>query len=322
MRADATSTHSRVLSGIHERLPRSERRADHEPEPPMTDPTSDPTPSPEPRELHRLLEIVRRLRAPDGCPWDREQTLQSMAPCLIEEAFEAADAIRKDDTETIREELGDVLMNVLMLAQIAGESGRFDREDVARGIADKLVRRHPHVFGEGAAKSDDAAAVLRNWEAIKQRERAEARGADAPPPSVLDGVPDAMPALHRAQRVGEKAARVGFDWPDLDGPRRKLHEELEELDRALADGDPDAIHHELGDVLFSVVNVSRKLGVHAEDALHAATDRFRRRFGAIERELGDGLRGAGLERLEAAWQQAKRTEQATVRRLHDDPPTG
>ena len=254
--------------------------------------------------LDRLLDVVHRLRAPDGCPWDREQTEGSMAPHLLEEAFEAVDAVEAGEPAAIAEELGDVLLNVLMIAQIAAEAGRFDTADVATAIADKLVRRHPHVFGD--SRADDAATVLARWEEIKRRERAERAADPETPPSALDGVPNALPALLRGLRVGEKAARVGFDWPDALGPRAKLDEELAELDAALGAGDRDAAQAELGDVLFSLCNLARHHGLEPETALRGTIERFSARFRRVERELGDGLRDASLETMEQAWQAAKR----------------
>ena len=260
-------------------------------------------------QLARLLGIVRALRAPDGCPWDREQTLESMAPHLIEEAHEAADAIRKGESAATREELGDVLMNVLMLAQIAQDRSVFDHRDVARTVGDKLIRRHPHVFGDGEVNRD-ADAVLKQWEQIK-REEAAARG-DGASPSALAGVPDALPALLRAQRVGEKAARVGFDWIDIQGPRAKVDEELAELDEALrqrvSGAASQAVEEELGDVLFSVVNLARWTGVHAETALQRTVDRFKTRFAHVESALGDRLSEASTEELDEAWRTAKAAE--------------
>ncbi len=251
--------------------------------------------------LARLLDVVARLRAPDGCPWDRQQTAASMAPHLLEEAFEAADAARGDDPEALCEELGDVLMNVLMIAQIESEATRFDACDVATAIAEKLVRRHPHVFGD--ARVDDPQAALGTWEAIKRVES----GGDTPR-GVLDGVPAALPALLRAYRVGEKVARVGFDWPDAAGPRAKVDEELAELDEALASGDRAHATAELGDVLFSLANLARHHGLEPETALREAIDRFSSRFRAVERTLGTHLGDADLQTLEAAWQAAKRAE--------------
>ncbi len=252
--------------------------------------------------LTLLLQTVARLRAPDGCPWDREQTTASMAPCLVEEAFEAGDALRRGDTQEAKEELGDVLVNVAMISQIASEDGRFGVDEVARDAADKLVRRHPHVFGD--ARADSADGALQSWEQQKQREKA-ARGQDR---SALSGVPQALPALLRAYRVGQKAAKAGFDWPDRGGPRRKLDEELRELDEAVPSGDDGAVSHELGDVLFSVCNLARHLGVNPETALADAADRFQRRFGGVERAFDYELRGRRLDELESAWESAKRAE--------------
>ena len=252
--------------------------------------------------FHHLLQTIARLRAPDGCPWDREQTTASMAPCLVEEAFEASDALRRGLTEEAREELGDVLVNVTMISQIASEDGRFCADEVAMQAADKLVRRHPHVFGDTCADSADSA--LQSWEQQKQREKA-ARGQDR---SALSGVPSALPALLRAYRVGQKAAKAGFDWPDRDGPRGKIDEDVQELDEAVASGDERAIAHELGDLLFSACNFARHLGVNPETALADATDHFQRRFQEVERSLGHELRSRSLDELEGAWEEAKRDE--------------
>lgn len=264
-------------------------------------------------ELLRLLAIVARLRAPGGCPWDREQTEVTMAPHLLEEAFEAVEAIESGDTEQTREELGDVLMNIFMVAQIADEGGRFGIEGVAREIADKLVRRHPHVFGpsEGQPQVDtegaDARQVLANWETIKRQERAEQQES-ATPKSVLSGLPKSLPALLRAYRIGEKAANAGFDWPDRSGPRQKLEEEATELDQAVAAGDQAAVHQELGDVLFAVVNLARHLSINPEMALRATIDKFTRRFEHVEEQLGDRLRDAPLAEKEELWEEAKGME--------------
>lgn len=247
--------------------------------------------------LGELLAVLARLRADDGCPWDRAQTPATMAPHLLEEAFEAADAIRRGDDAETCEELGDVLMNVLMIAQMAAEGRRFDAGDVARGIAAKLVRRHPHVFGE--ERASEPSQVLRRWEELKRSERGGA------PRGALDGVPAALPALLRAFRVGEKAARVGFDWPDAKGPRAKLDEELAELDEAIAGGSRDRIEAELGDLLFSACNLARHLGVEPETALRGTIDRFSARFGFVERQFGGRLEGVDAAALEAAWEAAK-----------------
>ncbi len=258
------------------------------------------TDTPHTSELARLLSIIARLRAPDGCPWDREQSTTSMAPHLLEEAYEAVEALNRGDREASCEELGDLLMNILMVAQISSEAGGYDQADIASRIADKLIRRHPHVFGE--VEANDSATVLANWEAIKLQ---ESSGKDQPR-TVLGGVPTDLPALLRAFRVGEKAARVGFDWPDCKGPRQKVDEELAELDQAIAAGDTEQIADELGDVLFSVVNLARHTGANPEMALRRTIDRFTARFDLVERNLGDRLSQAKLDELEAAWQAAKR----------------
>jgi len=251
--------------------------------------------------MTQLLAVVARLRAPDGCPWDREQTWASMAPHLLEEAYEAADALRAGDDKGSREELGDVLVNVLLLAQISADRGGFDAQALAAAAAAKLVRRHPHVFGEH--KVDGAEAAYRNWERLKQQERQQ----DAQPKGVLDGVPAALPALLRACRIGEKASRVGFDWPDAKGPRAKVDEELAELDAAVATGDAAHVEAELGDLLFSLCNLARHLGANPEMALRGTIERFTTRFRHVERTLGPDLKARTLEELEQAWQQAKAT---------------
>ncbi len=246
-----------------------------------------------------LLATIAKLRAPDGCPWDREQTTASMAPHLVEEAFEAADALRREDLGEAQKELGDVLVNVTMISQIASEAGQFAADDVAQAAGDKLIRRHPHVFGDQQANSAEIA--YQTWEKEKQREKAEA-GEDR---SVLSGVPVALPALLRAYRVGEKAAKVGFDWPDQAGPRDKLNEEVTELDEAIANGEPAAIAEELGDVLFSLCNLARHLGINPEVALASTTDKFQRRFQSVEQTFDYELAGRSLEEMEGAWHAAK-----------------
>jgi MazG family protein len=260
--------------------------------------------------LRHLLATVARLRAPDGCPWDRKQTTASMAPHLVEEAFEAADALRRGEVSASREELGDVLANVAMISQIASEAGQFGCDEVAGAAADKLVRRHPHVFGDQRAASAELAYA--GWEAQKQREKdqqALATGSDAGR-SVLAGLPVALPALRRAFRIGEKAARAGFDWPDRDGPRGKVDEELGELDGAIVAGDTAAVAAELGDVLFSLCNLARHLGIDPEAALAGTIDKFQRRFTAVEREFGFALAGRSLAELDAAWNRAKLAERS------------
>jgi MazG family protein len=245
--------------------------------------------------LPELVSIMQRLLAPDGCPWDREQTLDSLRPYVIEEAHEVVDAIDRKDLAHLREELGDLLLQIVFQSQIQDQ---FGIDDVIGAICDKMVRRHPHVFGDEHAA--DAQAVLARWESLKAEEKA-GRG-------VLDGVPVAMPALLRAQRVSEKAAHLGLDWPDAAGPRKKLDEEVGELDEALAAGDAQAAASELGDVLFSVVSIARKHGIDAEAALRGTIDRFSARVREVEktsqaRKLDPAKLSA--EDLDALWVEAK-----------------
>ena len=251
-----------------------------------------------------------RLRDPEtGCPWDREQTLESLKPCLLEEAYELLAAMnRPDDRANYIEELGDVLLQVMFQSVMAEQEGRFTFDDVANAIADKLVHRHPHVFGDVDAK--DSVTVLRNWEQIKQQEhKKEARH------SALDGVPPALPALLKAQRTQEKAARVGFDWKDSGGPLEKIREETEELVEAVRErrssrpADSGRVKEELGDLLFSVCNLARHLGVDAESALEGASAKFSRRFRAVEaaaKDAGRSLRDMSLAEMDELWEAAKR----------------
>lgn len=254
--------------------------------------------------IRRLVAIMARLRGPGGCPWDREQTLDSLKPYLIEEAYEVLEAMDAGDSREHCEELGDLLLQIVFHAEIAREEGRWDFADVADAISDKLIHRHPHVFGEAEAR--DAAEVEKNWARLKAEERTKKKGR---PGSVLDGIPRQAPALLRAERTGEKASRIGFDWPDAEGPRAKIDEELAELDRAIAEGDREAVFRELGDVLFSVANLARHLRVPPEDALRAALRRFEERFHKLEEKLRQEGHPAGapaeIERLEAIWQEVK-----------------
>jgi len=261
-------------------------------------------------ELERLAGVMRRLRAPDGCPWDREQDLRSLRPYLVEEAFEVLDEMDRVGAggpwAPLCEELGDLLFQIVFHAQLAQEQGQFDLADVSRAVADKLERRHPHVFGD--AKADTAGEVLADWAKLKAEERRQKHGSEG---SVLDGVPLGAPSLLRAERITEKASRIGFDWPDLAGVRAKLDEELAELDEAIASGDRDAKEHELGDVLFSLANLARFIQTPAEDALRQGILRFTSRFQQIEEDLrreGIPFGGATLERMEASWQAAKAAE--------------
>jgi MazG family protein len=250
--------------------------------------------------FQRLCEIVAQLRAPDGCPWDREQTHQSLVPGLLEEAYEVAEAIRTNDDVNLREELGDLLLQVVMQAQIASEEGRFTIADVSREVVDKLVRRHPHVFGESEAR--DTGAVLKQGDAIK---RAEKESNKVP---YFAGLTRALPALILAQKAQSKAARVGFDWSEIREVMAKVDEELQEAKQAIASRDPAAIEEEMGDVLFAVVNLARKNHLDAETVLTAATEKFIARFHAMERELakqGKKLGESNLAAMDEIWNQVK-----------------
>ncbi len=253
-------------------------------------------------ELTRLLEVVDRLR--DGCPWDREQTLATMAPCAQEEAAEVADAVALGVAESICEELGDLLMNVFLMGRIAEQAGAFDLAQIAQRIREKLIHRHPHVFGEATAR--DSAQVLSQWDRIKDAERAARGDASGAIHSRLDEVPQRLSALARAQKLGKKAAKLGFDWPDVDGALAKVREEIEELEaERVGTATRARFTAELGDLLFSVVNVARKLDVDADQAMREANQRFDQRFRHVEQALAGRLPGAPLEEMERAWQAAK-----------------
>ena len=247
-------------------------------------------------KLPELVAIMRKLLAPDGCPWDREQTLESLRPYVVEEAHEVVDAIDRKNMKDLREELGDLLLQIVFQSEVAHE--HFGIDDVITSICEKLVRRHPHVFGDG--KASDAGEVKEQWEALKAKEKKD-RG-------VLDGVPVAMPALLRALRVGEKAAHLGLDWPDAQGARDKLNEELRELDEAVESQNRQAIESELGDVLFTLVSVARKFELDPEAALRRTLEGFGERVRWVEREAAQrNVVPAKLsfEELDALWQQAK-----------------
>lgn len=251
--------------------------------------------------VDRLIEIMARLRAPAGCPWDREQTHSTLKQYLAEEAAELFDAIDEDDDAGMVEELGDVLLQVVFHAQIGAEDGRFDIQDVARTCCEKLIRRHPHVFAESDVA--DAAGVLRQWEEIKREEKPDRH------PSALAGVPRSLPALHRAHKMQRKAAKVGFDWPSVDGVIAKIEEELAEVKQAIAEDDEGAVADEIGDLLFAVVNLSRFQERVAEELLHDSIRKFERRFQHLEKLLERNGRKAmdcDLAELEALWQQSKR----------------
>lgn len=251
--------------------------------------------------MKRLREVVHRLRAPGGCPWDREQTHESLVPHLLEEAYEAVEAIRTGDLNLICEELGDVLLQPVLHAEIASETGAFDLDAMAHELTDKLIRRHPHVFGNSEAATSDA--VLTQWDAIKKDEK----GTHHEP--FLAGVGKGLPALMRAQKIQKKAARAGFDWPDAAPVFDKIREEALELEQAVHSGHAEAVMDEIGDLLFSVVNLARKLGVESEAALAAASGKFVRRFHAMEEHLlsdGKKLGALSLDEMDAAWNEVKK----------------
>ncbi|MBJ7396195.1 MAG: nucleoside triphosphate pyrophosphohydrolase [Akkermansiaceae bacterium] len=255
------------------------------------------------QQLARLRAIMHRLRAPGGCPWDAEQTHESIVPNLIEETYETVDTIQRGDHEHLKEELGDLLLQVVFHSEIAEEAGHFDLNDVARGISEKLVRRHPHVFAESAADTTDA--VLQQWDAIKRTEK----GDQMKP--YLHGVGKGLPALIRATKLQKKAAKVGFDWPDEAGVLAKIREELQELQAALDEENPIAVEDELGDLMFSVVNLVRFRKIDAEVLMANANRKFEKRFGEMERILA--IRALALEvaspcQMEQAWDAAKSVE--------------
>ncbi|MBI2776547.1 MAG: nucleoside triphosphate pyrophosphohydrolase [Chloroflexi bacterium] len=263
--------------------------------------------------------IAARLRRPDGCPWDREQTHESLRKHLLEETYEVYDALEHGATPALAEELGDLLLQVVLHAQLAAEAGIFDLADVQASIARKIVRRHPHVFGDAVAET--AADVLRQWERIKAVERADAAGTPAPgapagdaapaPRGALDGISPSMPALAASQEMQERAAALGYDWPDIEGALDKVTEELGELARAGTEADR---REEFGDLLLVVANVGRKMGIETEAALRAANEKFRRRFRRVERmvtERGVAIRDLDFATLDALWDAAKAEERAT-----------
>ncbi len=259
--------------------------------------------------LPRLVDIMNRLLAPNGCPWDREQTLETLRPFLVEETYEVLDALSRGDVAGHCEELGDLLMQIVFQAALRAAEGAFDIDAVIASIADKLVRRHPHVFGDaaGVTTSDQ---VLAQWEDIK---RAEKAAAGVRKDRTLGGVPPG-PALARAQKIGSKASKVGFDWPNWEGSFAKIEEEVHEVAEAARGSDAKARHHEIGDLLFAVVNLARKLGVDAENALVDATNRFQFRFESVEDSLterGKTLENSTLEEMDALWDEAKRREPKT-----------
>ncbi|MBI3327590.1 MAG: nucleoside triphosphate pyrophosphohydrolase [Nitrospinae bacterium] len=255
--------------------------------------------------LDRLAEIMARLRSPNGCPWDRAQDSTSLKPYLLEEAYEVLEALEGGDPQKLREELGDLLFQVIFHAQLAREREEFDIYAILEGTIAKMIRRHPHVFGSATASTPKEA--LQNWEEIKRQETAATRAT-----SVLDGVPRRLPSLLRAQRLQDKAARVGFDWERTEQVWEKLEEEMRELRATLATQDQAKAEAELGDVLFSMVNLARFLEINPDEALHKTMTKFIRRFQFIEQALsrqGKTLKQATLAEMDALWEQAKRQEQ-------------
>ena len=249
-------------------------------------------------QFHRLIEIMSRLRGPDGCSWDRVQDHKSLKPYLIEEAYEVLEAIDSGNPDKLAEELGDLLLQIVFHAQMANENNDFDIEDVCRKIADKLIKRHPHVFDKQTELT--TSEVLDQWEIIKQDNDIGY--------SILDGVPKTLPALLKAYRIQEKVGRFGFDWKKAEEVVAKIREEVAEFEAAFDKGDNQALHHELGDLLFTLVNFSRHLDIKAEEALNDTNDKFIRRFRYIERKLAEKSKSpaeATLEEMDALWEEAK-----------------
>jgi tetrapyrrole methylase family protein/MazG family protein len=252
--------------------------------------------------LERLLGIIKKLRGPGGCPWDREQTLDSLKAGLIEEAYEVIDAIESGNCSSLEEELGDLLLQIVFQSQICAENGHFEFSDVATAIADKLERRHPHVFGE--VEVSGTSEVLKNWDAIKKTEKQQGDQ----PASIVSGIPKHLPALQKAHQIQKRAARAGFDWEHIDDVFDKLHEEISEVKEAISRNHETDIRDELGDLLFSVVNVSRFLGHNPEELLNHNIKKFVRRFQAVEKKVhaaGRDFKDCTLEELDLFWNEVK-----------------
>ena len=260
------------------------------------------------RPIDRLIAVMARLRHPErGCPWDREQDFATIAPYTIEEAYEVADAIERGDLAGLKDELGDLLLQVVFHARMAEEAGHFAFDDVAAAIVEKMVRRHPHVFGDAEIAS--VAAQNEAWEAHKAAERQQAGGAESVLASELDGVALALPALLRAAKISRRAARIGFDWPDADSVIDKIEEELDEIEDEIDDEAPKAVlEEEVGDLLFAVANLARKLDIEPETALRRATAKFERRFRQVETLARERGIGRDLDDLEDLWEEVKRAE--------------
>ena len=265
--------------------------------------------------FERLVEIMRTLRSPGGCAWDREQTVASLRPFVLEEAYEVVEAMDRNDRAALCEELGDLLLEAVFVAQICAEDGEFTIAEAADAVTAKRIRRHPHVFGDGVAADGSAGdlspvEVKRQWERIKREERA---GAPADRATLLDGIPDALPSLLRASRIGARAANVGFDWDEAEQVIDKADEEMAELRDAIATGGRAQVEEELGDLLFTIANAARKLRVDPESALRTANTKFTRRFRAVERRLEDrgrSLQDASPDELEREWQAVKAADTA------------
>ena len=262
-------------------------------------------------KFERLVEIMSTLRGPNGCPWDRQQDFNTLKPMLVEEVYEVLEAVENGDFDGISEELGDLLLHVVFHAHLGKEGGQFDINTVIDKISDKLVRRHPHVFGTESASTADE--VIKNWEAIKAQEKAQKLKNRTPEQrSLLEGIPSKLPAIHEAHQISSRAARVGFDWPDIDGIFDKLQEEVRELKEVISTGDDESrrerLEDELGDMLFVIVNIARYLKIDSESALKRANRKFKSRFQYMESELarqGKSLEQTSLEEMEALWQKAK-----------------
>src|SRR3989475_5067405 len=259
----------------------------------------------------KLVEIMSTLRGPNGCPWDKQQDFNSLKPMMVEEVYEVLEAIENNDFDGLSEELGDVLLHVVFHAHLGKEAGQFDINTVIQKISDKLIRRHPHVFGSGSASTPEE--VVKNWEAIKAQEKAEKlKKRTLEQRSLLEGIPSKLPAIHEAHQISSRAARVGFDWPDVDGIFDKLQEEVRELKEVIATGNEESrrerLEDEIGDMLFVIVNIARYLKIDSESALKRANRKFKSRFQYMEGELakqGKTLEQTPLEEMEALWQKAK-----------------
>jgi len=265
-------------------------------------------------KFEKLVEIMTTLRGPNGCPWDKQQDFNSLKPMLVEEVYEVLEAVENNDFDGMSEELGDLLLHVVFHAQLGKESGKFDIDTVIGKISDKLVRRHPHVFGDESASTPEE--VIKNWEAIKAQEKAEKLKNRTPEQrSLLEGIPSKLPAIHEAHQISARAARVGFDWPDVDGVFEKLQEEVRELKEVISSGRDedkrDRLEDEIGDLLFVIVHIARYLKIDSESALKRAKRKFKNRFQYMEKQLaeqGKSLEQSSLDEMEALWQKAKHSK--------------